>query len=139
MMVQVGYYYTIHLPLYNQQIRPEPDFVDTAYRTVDMLAGTQAYLLTGRTIILSQLDAVLAMYQADSNLQWVHPFEFPYQQLHRLPTNQPYAFFIAPDDHATRQNLQRVFGDRLLRAAPSPYNIPIDKQYELYLVGIGSS
>lgn len=138
LLIQVAYYYGIHLPLYNQQIRPDLDYVDTAYRAADLPADTHAYLLTGRTIFINHLDAVMQLRDASVSLEWIHPYDFPYQQVHRLPKDQVYAFFVAPDDLATHRNLQRVFGTALTLAPPSPYNIPIDKQYDLYIVGMDS-
>jgi len=134
MMGQVIYYYALHLPVYNRQLRPDPDFIDAAYRTADLPDGARAYLLTDNLVLIYHLDTVLRLRESNNTLRVIHPFEFPYQQMNRLNTDAPTAFFIEDSDTAAYLNLRRAFGDALVRGEPSPYNVPADKQFILYWV-----
>lgn len=134
MLGQVFYYYVVHLPVYNRQLRPDPDFIDAAYRTADLPERVHAYLLTNDTVLTYQLDTVLRLRESENTLRVIAPFDFPYQQTNRLPPGQTVAFFIEDGDIATYLNLQRAFGSALVRGQPSPYNVPADRQFALYLL-----
>ena len=131
-MGQVVYYFAIHLPEYNQQIRSVPDEVDVIQRSAALPDGTQAYLITDVPYYRGAFDILPRYWGVEMALTTLTPADVTDAWLDALPA-PPLAFFIAPQDIATLALLQARY-PQLSPAIASPYHVPMDKQYALYRV-----
>lgn len=131
---QVAYYFGPHLARYNQQIRPEHDHQDVMFRARDFPPGTQIYLITDDEIVWPPLLIYLSRFwgvDREADLRVLTPDEFAgLPDLSGLWRGADHAFFVEPDDRATRDRLHFELG--LIIGQPSPYNVPPDKQFLLF-------
>jgi 4-amino-4-deoxy-L-arabinose transferase-like glycosyltransferase len=129
---QVVYYFAIHLPEYNRQIRSVPDEVDVIQRTAALPDGTQAYLITDVPYYRGAFDILPRFWGVDLSLMLLTTESITDSWLDALPA-PPLAFFIEHEDSATLARLRARYPS-LSTAIASPYNVPADKQYALYTV-----
>jgi hypothetical protein len=127
--VQVHYYFNLHLPYYNEQIRPYADYIDAAYRMRELPAGTRVYMVSDDDIWFSQIDMLHQFWQVEYVVEIILPDDFTPAYAAALDPAVPSAFFILPDDTTTLSRIRAVFPDVTLEI--SPYNVPRERQYYL--------
>ncbi|MGQ9888290.1 MAG: hypothetical protein ACUVSX_07355 [Aggregatilineales bacterium] len=131
---QVAYYFGPHLARYNWQIRPEHDHQDVMFRARDFPLGTQIYLITDDEIVWPPLLIYLSRFwgvDREADLRVLTPEAFAaLPDLGGLWRGADHAFFVQMDDNASRNRLHFELGLALGR--PSPYNVPLDKQFLLF-------
>lgn len=131
---QVLYYFTIHMLIYNQQIRPFLDHQDVGFRTVGMADGTSTYLLTDELTLELHITTLHRLTDTDIDFRILQPFEFPYDLMAVLSSGTETVFFLEPEDTPTLHTLQATYPQRLDGPYWSLFNVPADKQYAMYVV-----
>lgn len=129
-IVQTGYYFFQHLPRYRQQVPPWPDYVDVAYRVLDLPRETQAIMIHRPWTSGFHFPWMFRFWGASPNFVPIAGASVTEAYLLSLPPNQDYAFFVEPQDSDIVAMLASVW--RLDGPYYSPYNIAQDKQYRLY-------
>jgi hypothetical protein len=127
---QAAYYFTVHLPVYNDQIRLYQDGQDVLMRSLNFPPGTQVNLIG-----LSQLYAVdipdLLHFFARDDLKFKlwFPGDFTPTVIRSFPHDVDQAFFVKAEDLRSI----RLISDYFAFDPPvfSPYNVPLDKQFGL--------
>jgi hypothetical protein len=131
---QVAYYFGPHLARYNQQIRPEHDQQDVMFRARSFPPGTQIYIVTDDQIVWPPVLIFLSRFwgiDREADLHILTPDEFAaLPPLAGLWQGTDHAFFIQTEDEAARARLHFELG--LVAGQPSPYNVPLEKQFLLY-------
>lgn len=131
---QAAYYFGPHLALYNRQIRPEHDQQDVMFRARDFPPGTQIYIVTDDEVVWPPLLIFLSRFwgaDREADLHILTPDEFAaLPPLAGLWQGTHHAFFIQAEDGAARSRLHFELG--LAVGQPSPYNIPLEKQFLLF-------
>ncbi len=131
---QTAYYFAVHLPFYNvqiRQVRPWRDVEDAVFRSLAFAEDVQVHIITTysfdagyaremATFLSGQLRDIETRFNAEVDAAYFAA----------LPRDVDHAFFIAPDDSATLSLLKVHFNT----AAPqfSPYAVPPDEQFALY-------
>jgi len=131
---QLQFYYTFHLPLYNQQARADRyDFYD-AWDRASEINGVYKLIYASDTgmfdpVIWSMRD----IKRVTMDYEHWYPSEGIADELATLDLNQVYVFAIAPGDVETWAQINAVAP--LSPALPwSSYaSVPLDRQYALYL------
>lgn len=129
---QVVYYFGPHLAVFNRQIRPFKDGQDVAYRLAVLPQNTYVFVLGDELTYPPHVEILQAFWDLHYDVRFLHPLELKLLDIHRLPRDRNFAFFIEGDDTDTLQFLARYFD--LDGPQYSPYNLPLDKQYVLYFV-----
>jgi hypothetical protein len=130
--LQIHYYFAVHLPFYNGQIRPDYDHIDAFYRTRLLPADTSIVFVAASGVPTPQLDTLGAFWDFQPRITVVTPAEFTPNYVSRLPASG-LAFYVAPHS-TTVPALLRMQLDGVEGALYSPFNVPQDKQYALYYV-----
>lgn len=131
-LLQVVYYFGIHLPLYNQQIRPFRDFGELVPRAQVFPLGTRIHLVTDDQFSVWQFDVLQRYYKVGFQFDVVSPADMNMTYLDSLPRDVPNAFFVIPEDSANIALIQSRFNVGEPQA--SPYNVPLNRQYFLLYV-----
>jgi hypothetical protein len=132
---QVFYYFNIHLPLYQQQLRDSYayDGMDAVLRAGGLSANAQVYLI-GDPVYDGEVariwDTFLSGRAYDMRLQSVAPKEFTPEYIASLSRAHDYAFFVAPGSEFILGQLNESF--QLDGPQRSSYDIPDAKEYVLY-------
>jgi hypothetical protein len=133
-LIPVGVYFGPHLDLYNEQIRPDLDHQDIAWRARDLPPGTHIFVITDEPVFIPHVDILSRYWVVSLDITWVTPLVFATRGgASRLPHDAPLALFVEPSERETLNYLARVFD--LPPAQWSPYDVPRDKQYVLFVVG----
>ncbi len=132
---QVVYYFGIHLPQFNLQLRRELDYEDVMYRALDLPTGTQSYLITRYTLPEPPFAVLSRFWEVDLPLEITPAQAVDRIWFETLPS-APLAFFVAPDDIETYTILGQYF-EALHGPYFSPYALPLEKQYALWRVESG--
>jgi len=135
LLSQIVYYFGPHLSAYNQQLRPFRDHQDVGWRVADLPADTTAYLFTDELTFYGHILGMERYWGHDLPVTFVSPWEIRLRSPSRLPySTGPLAFFLPPDDRQTLNLLARSFD--LDGPYWSPYRVPGDAQYALYLAWV---
>ncbi len=131
-LTQAGYYFEVHLPLYEQQRAswPHRDAQDAVLRSLDFPAGTAIHIISAVPPDPNFLAGVLRFMRDDLTVDTVASDEFTADTIAGLQTGIDHAFFIEPDDTATLRLLRNYF--TLSPPQASPYDLPADYQFVLY-------
>lgn len=140
-VVRIHYYFYIHLPLYNVQVRneqPNPDATDAVFRALELPQPVQIILISDppadRNIpiaLWSYLTNPPILPPPDNLPTSLSPAEVTPDWLAALPRSRGYAFFVAPDDAATVETLRRSF--TLTGPETTTHEeIPPDKRFVMY-------
>ncbi|MFN8372555.1 MAG: hypothetical protein U0694_06725 [Anaerolineae bacterium] len=136
---QIGYYFGIHLPSFNQNNRPIPDTHDAIYRALDFPQGTYVHLVGG--IVMYDFD--IARFQeyfgrpdlrTDVVREVGRSTNFNADYLEALPRDADHAFFFeanAVEDVALLRQYFDVEGPFY-----TPYNVPPEHQLILYYAAV---
>jgi hypothetical protein len=132
-VLQIGYYFGVMLPDYNIAVRFEYDDQDVGFRVQTLSPDTQVYVISPDNVDSLDVDEVqdYERHQIRVNLRDARLFDFT--TLDHTPS-VPHAFFIAPNDIDTLNQLKQIFGNRLIGPQWSPYNVPRSRQYVMYQV-----
>ncbi len=128
MLPQAVYYFAVHIPVYNEEIRPFDDHIDVMYRARSLAPDTTIYVIYNKNVVyMPHYETLKAFWKYYPNL-YVRPADrLTYLLIQELPRDMNYAFFVEPDDATTISWLHQNF--TLSQPRYSPYNIPWDKQY----------
>jgi 4-amino-4-deoxy-L-arabinose transferase-like glycosyltransferase len=131
MFSQVIYYFAVHIPVYNQQVRPYIDHIDVMYRARSLAPDTAIYVIYNTSVIYTpHYETLKSFWNFQPHLN-VRPADISTFVLIRdLPRGMDYAFFVEPDDAETIDWLHQNFA--LSQPRYSPYNVPPDKQYVMF-------
>ena len=99
-----------------------------------MADGTSAYLLTDELTLELHITTLHRLTNTNIDFRILQPFEFPYELMAKLSSGTATVFFLEPDDIATRQALYATYPQGLAGPYWSPFNVPADKQYAMYVV-----
>ncbi|NWF69041.1 MAG: glycosyltransferase family 39 protein [Chloroflexi bacterium] len=130
---QVGYYFALHLPGYNLQLRPVADAQDALFRALEFPAGTRVHLVGDIVFYEFDRQRMLAFLgrgdlQVDIVRHIAEGTEFTAAYLLALARDVDQAFFIErAEDAALLQQYFVVQGPFY-----SPYNVPPERQLALY-------
>jgi hypothetical protein len=133
---QAVYYFDIHLDHFTTEVRQQidHDVEDALLRSADFTPGTEIWLI-GSGRMMSQTDAQrIANFFADGLI--VHtafPSDLTAATFAALPRDRHMAFFFAPYDLRTLEELEIVFGPRDLQYTPYD-DLPPDKAFVLFYV-----
>jgi hypothetical protein len=131
-VVGLRHYFTEHLPLYNQQIRPNYDFFDAFYRATLLPDAEQVYYLTNEVVFDPVLDTTNALEKRQIRYEVWNPTDITAERLAALPRDKQLLFFLKPDDAETLNKLRSAFTD-LQGPTFSPVDtVPLKAQYAMY-------
>ncbi|MDX1993720.1 MAG: hypothetical protein SF029_15130, partial [bacterium] len=130
--LQILYYFGPHLTLYNQQIRPFRDHQDVGWRLADLPPDVQGFLFTDELTFQPHIEGMARFWGRPLNLTITDPYYLLQRGVHYLPRGVDIALFVQPDNRELLNYLDRVFD--LPAPQVSPYNVPRDKQYVLFLL-----
>jgi hypothetical protein len=139
-VIQTGYYFRVHIPQFIASA-PQAHIMDDArFRAADLPDNTHVYIIT--PIITFEFDSYTTLRYRQRIADGVfittlHPAEFDDWHLRAMIPQRNYAFFIAPDDDATRALLAAHPEFDLDEPQRSPYDMTFDGLYELYFVPRG--
>ncbi|MBZ0295947.1 MAG: glycosyltransferase family 39 protein [Anaerolineae bacterium] len=134
--VQVGYYFGVHIPAYNRDVRAiwgSRDPQDAVLRSLNFPPGTRIHIVTHVPLATDYAQGLLRFLRParDLTLDVVLAEDFTAGYLDDLSKRYDHAFFIEPDDETVLETLQTHF--YLLPPEDSPYDdIALDAQFELY-------
>ncbi len=137
---QVGYYYGVHLPRFQVEVRDgDGDLDDATIRAAELPLDALAVIVTKGERDSGHPDKFMRyLYGNDPYPQigtmlseiFIAEMQVP-DVLDHLPSGG-YAFFILPDDTAAQRALQGRFGN--LEPLQTPYPVPLDTAYLMYRV-----
>ena len=130
---QIGYYFVVMLPQYNLVYRIQFDEYDATQRAQSLLPETEVYILPTKHIFHAYIYDIQAFEQQPVAVSIVETDKFDFHLVQNRP-DQPFGFFIEPDDRNSLITLRYLFGDALKGPEFSPFNVPTDFQFELYHV-----
>jgi 4-amino-4-deoxy-L-arabinose transferase-like glycosyltransferase len=135
--MQVGYYFFVHLPLYNTQIREAklyPDGTDAVLRSLDLPADTQLILIGDPTPdqnVPRTLLGFLVPSTTDAPLVTMNAGEVTDAYLATLPHDHSYAFFVQFGHPDVLARIETFF--KLDPPEISPFReVPPDRMFVLY-------
>jgi hypothetical protein len=135
-MVEVNYYFNIHLPLYNTQIRKLPDFYDAFERAKDYSPSTIVYI-TDNQVFTQVLDTMIFFDHLNMTYAVWKTADATPDKLQKLPRNRPLVFALSPTDQSTPHLLQNNLNVQELSSSPFP-TVPKDSQYILFVYTPGT-
>jgi 4-amino-4-deoxy-L-arabinose transferase-like glycosyltransferase len=136
-VLQVGYYFGTHLPVYNRQMRSDhKDYMDVAYRARHFPPGTEIFLVTDETFWEPHYFAFERLWGIDMHWQVIESDEARQRiigfLLDHIESPRDVAVFIKPEDLALHHWLRDNFN--IERPQYSPYDVPQFAQYALYYI-----
>jgi len=132
--LQPLYYFGYHLPYYNQQIRPYYDHIDAFYRARLLPPDTPVIFVSDEPVPTDQFYTLGAFWNFYPLMTVLTSKEFTANYVGGLLAQRP-AFFIEPMNTDAPAVLRAAFGDDAVEGPiPSPYNVPLNRQYALYTV-----
>ena len=139
MLPQVFYYFDVHIPIYNEQVRPYLDHIDVMYRAHSLTPDTAIFLIYNKSVVyVPHYEILKPFWKFYPRLYVVPASRLTFLLLQMLPRGVDYAFFVEPSDSETIAWLNQRFA--LSQPRYSPYNVPWDKQYVmLYAVAVYNS
>jgi hypothetical protein len=140
-VIRIHYYFYVHLPLYNVQVReeqPNPDATDAVFRAVALPEPAQIVLISDpapdRNIpiaLWSYLTNPPILPPPDNLPLTLTPADVTPDWLASLRRDRDYAFFVAPGDTATVEKLRGAF--TLSGPEETTHDeIPPDKRFTMY-------
>lgn len=134
---QAGYYFYVHIPFYNVQLReakPYPDGTDAVLRSMALPANTQIILISDPTADQNVPRTLLGFLTTPSDnapLISKNVTEVTNSYLFSLPHDHNYAFFVQPGHADVVERIRAVFP--LSAPEISPYSdVPPDRTFLLY-------
>ncbi|MFN8374098.1 MAG: glycosyltransferase family 39 protein [Anaerolineae bacterium] len=129
-LAQVYYYFAIHVPLYNDQSRLYEDSQDAVFRSANFPPGTQIHIIADPVAYHDYARSVLWFLRDDLAIDVISPLDFTPDYLEHLPHGTDHAFFMVPQDAASRDLLGRYFTVGV--GQHSPYPLPPHRELLLY-------
>jgi hypothetical protein len=134
-LLQLVYFFGVHLDVFNHQIRTTTDAQDAVFRALDFPPDTYVHIVGDVVFYDFDIMRMETFYRRpDLQTRVVRHTdegsEFTAAYLASLPRDHDHAFFIAvgaEDDIALLRQYFDVEGPFY-----SPYNVPIERQFELY-------
>ncbi|MBZ0286335.1 MAG: hypothetical protein K8I30_01875, partial [Anaerolineae bacterium] len=111
-IVQVNYYFNIHLPAYNHAFRSDnavPDGYDAALRSLDFPPGTNIHIISLHRFSQIEANGLLSFMREDFQLDTLTPREFTDQYISELRCRVDHAFFVERTDFKTLEKLRAHF------------------------------
>jgi hypothetical protein len=138
---QIRYYWTVHLPNFNVQIRDfgTPDFNDAIYRSLDFPEGTQIHFISERLVDGSQINGIAGYLAPDRYLFVTHRIEdITTEYLETLPRDVDYAFYV---ERGYEESVLALINQYFVtdEAQMTPFaEVPENKDFLLYYANSGS-
>ncbi|MBC7870026.1 MAG: hypothetical protein H7Y09_04245 [Chitinophagaceae bacterium] len=131
-IVQVGYYFGIHVPDYVAQYPENNALDDVFFRAVTLPPGTQVHIIGPAVVPDVNISGYIRYRgrQNDLSIAALRPDQINDPYLSQLPTNHSQAFFILPEDEETLNRIRQYF--ELLEPRLSPYGLTTGGEYWLY-------
>ena len=136
-VVQITYYFSVHLPVYNAQLReakPYPDGTDAVLRSLALPAGTQIVLISDPPSdenVPRTLLGFLTVPSPKAPLIAVSAKDVTSRYLMELARDRNYAFFIQPGHEDVVRRIRQYFS--LSAPETTPYDgIPPARTFLLY-------
>lgn len=133
------YYFAVHLPIYNVQIRtphspPKPDVYDPLFRSLDFPPDTDVYIISREhNVTEGHINGSLAYFSDDIRFSYVAPDDIDADWLRELPHDHDLAFFVLATDLLTPRLLRDHVAIAPAQAAPHAYDgVPLGVGYVLY-------
>jgi 4-amino-4-deoxy-L-arabinose transferase-like glycosyltransferase len=128
---QLVYYFAVHIPQYNLQIRQRDfDLTDALERATQLPEITQIYIITRVPRPELAEELLTRFWGVRRELTMLHPQQLYSMWWAALPKDRPLAFFIAPDDERSRNALETHLDIQGPYASPHPIHEHL--QYELW-------
>jgi hypothetical protein len=134
MVLQVNYFFNIHLPVLNDQFRNDKRDLDTddaLFRSVDFPPETRV-IIVGE-LVMNQVDArkLMRFMNPEILVTTMHYDDLMGVFLRDLDLNYDHAFFIDPD-HSVVLKLLKIYFPDIQGPQYSSFDLPEDKQFMLY-------
>jgi hypothetical protein len=133
-LFQAHYYFTEHLPAYNQQYRrswPHRDGQDAVFRSLHFPQGTAVHIISAIPPDPNYTNGVLRFMRDDLRFESIRPSQVDRAYIARLEPGIDHAFFIEPGFDGLVKFLGVYF--YLLPPQNSPYaDLPAYQQFPLY-------
>lgn len=129
---QPVYYFAVHLPRTNFQVRPARDHQDVAFRARHFPADAQVHIISDALVWEPSFASMLRFWGIERTPFVVVPAEnFTSAYIAELPREVDHAFFVEPDDASA---IALITGSFHYRAPEfSPFSrVPVQKQYALF-------
>jgi hypothetical protein len=134
-IVQVTYYFGIHLPRFDagfRTTRPHRDLEDVVYRARGFPFNTQIHIVSRVLFDPGYARRFMRLYRDELLVKGYVGAAFNDEVIAGLPREVDHAFFVEPDDIRTLSLLQVHF--RLDGPYFSPYNVEPERQFVLFYV-----
>ncbi len=133
-VLQVYYYFAVHLPTYAAETRADwghPDAEDAILRSLDFPSGTQIHFVSQVQVAQNYNQTILAFSRPDLTLETLTPYDLTPEYFRRLRCGIDHVFFLVPNDWDSLGKIRQEFF--LRQAVMSPYqDIPVTSQFALY-------
>lgn len=131
-VVQTVWYFNIHLPELNVQVRSIHDFYDALDRAA-AYPGARLIFITNEPVYEPVLQTTIALRHMSLTYTILNSDTLSDADLNAIPRINTLLFFIRPDDGLSGGRIFRLFG-----SLPGPYfshtrTVPLDSQYALYI------
>ena len=133
-VVQVFYYFQLHLPQFETAYRahrPYSDFEDALLRAQDFRDGTQVIMVMDHLFTASDNHNLMHFMRGGLTVETIHIDEFTPEYLSDLRRHIDHAFFLPSSYPDAQLLITETLGEREFQYTDNPY-IPSDKQFVLY-------
>jgi|GEM_PF-487118 len=131
-IVQVGYYFGVHVPEYVARYPENNALDDVFFRAGTLPPRTQVHIIGAAVVPDVNISGYIRYRgrQNDLTINALRPDQVNDPYLSQLPTNYPQAFFILPGDEETVNRIRQYFV--LQEPRLSPYGLTTVGEYWLY-------
>jgi 4-amino-4-deoxy-L-arabinose transferase-like glycosyltransferase len=132
---QPMYYFGVHLPFYNEQARPQSDYVDAMFRAAQFPRRADIYFISDEIVDLPNTWMLQGFWSMEGEI--FHQPTLSEAELRALPRDVDLIIFVGQSDIETQNDIQAAFPN----AQPllSPYNMPLHRQYVMFYIPAESS
>ena len=131
-LIQAVYYFSAHLPTYNEQVRGNYDMQDVAWRSRDLPPDTPIYIFSRDPLHMAHFITMGGYWDMSFNVTQVWDYAPTMFSVDDLPDDVDIALYVQPDDEEILMILESHFD------LPAPqfslYNVPDNLQYALYYI-----
>lgn len=133
-VLEVNYYFTDHLPLYNRYSRElwgHRDAQDAAIRSLNFPTNTYVHVIAKIPPAPNYAEGLLQFMRPDLKFDYLSPDELTREYLNELDTAVDHAFYIDPDNYLSVGLLNEYF--YLTGPQGSPFaDVPLESAFFLY-------
>lgn len=137
---QTVYYFSYHLPLFNQQFRDDRgrnyDIEDALYRSVGFPYATRVHIVDFPTMYSPDAHNILRFLtrdkQVDMQAMTIKPADFTDDYIRVQPRIIDHAFYLPPIDILNIERLKTHFGDELQGPFYTEFPASVEKGFVLY-------